>query len=94
MAAGTVIYVRSGDVVFRIRNTRGDSTPRPAAGAVIYGIFGDVAFEIGNTHEDSTSRAAKRADAIEESQPRASVLPCFIGPLGGQVVRFAGGTPF
>ena len=60
MAAGTVIYGISGDAVFRIRNTHGDSTPRPAAEAVIYGIFGDVAFEIGNTHEDSTSRAAKR----------------------------------
>ena len=36
----------------------------------------------------------EKADTIEESQPRASVLPCFIGPLGGQVVRFAGGAPF
>ena len=60
MAAGTVIYGISGDAVFRIRNTHGDSTPRPAAGAVIYGIFGDVATEIGNTREDSTPRAAKR----------------------------------
>jgi len=60
MAAGTVIYGRSGDAVFRIRNTHGDSTPRPAAGAVICGIFGDVAPEIGNAHEDSTSRIPKR----------------------------------
>ena len=60
MAAGTVIYVRSGDAVFRIRNTHGDSTPRPAAEAVICGIFGDVAFEIGNPREDSTPRTAKR----------------------------------
>ena len=60
MAAAPVIYGISGDAVFRIRNTHGDSTPRPAAGAVIYGIFGDVAFEIGNTHEDSTPRTAKR----------------------------------
>ena len=36
----------------------------------------------------------EKADTIEESQPRASVLPCFIGPLGGQVVRFAGGARF
>ena len=60
MAAGTVIYGRSGDAVFRIRNARGDLALRPAAEAVIYGIFGDVAFEIGNTHEDSTPRTAKR----------------------------------
>ena len=36
----------------------------------------------------------EKADAIEESQSRAPILPCFIGPLGDQVVRFAGGTPF
>ena len=36
----------------------------------------------------------EKADTIEESQSRAPVLPCFIGPLGGQVVRFAGGRPF
>ena len=36
----------------------------------------------------------EKVDTIEESQPRASVLPCFIGPLGGQVVRFAGGAWF
>ena len=59
MAAGTVIYGRSGDAVSRIRNTYEDSTSRPAAGAVIYGIFGDAAFEIGNTHEKVTSRIAK-----------------------------------
>ena len=60
MAAGAVIYGISGDAVFKIDNTHGDSTPLPAAGAVIYGIFGDVAFEVGNTHEDSTPRTAKR----------------------------------
>ena len=60
MAAGTVIYGESGEAVSRIRNTHGDSTPRPAAEAVIYGIFGDVALEIGNTHEDSAPRTAKR----------------------------------
>merc|ERR1711960_62647 len=60
MAAGAVIYGRSGDAVFRLPNTHGDSTPRPAAEAVISGIFGDVAPEIGNTCEDSTSRTAKR----------------------------------
>ena len=60
MAAGTVIYGISGDAVSRIRNTHGDSTPRPAAEAVIYGTFGDVACEIGNAHEDSTPRTAKR----------------------------------
>ena len=60
MAAGTVICGISGDAVFKIDNTRGDPTPRPAAAAVIYGTFGDVACEIGNTHEDSTPRAAKR----------------------------------
>ena len=59
MAAGTVIYGIAGDAVFRIRQTHGDSTPRPAAGAVIYGIFGDVASKIGNTREDSTPRTAK-----------------------------------
>ena len=36
----------------------------------------------------------EKADTIEESQSRAPVLPCFLGPLGGQVVRFAGGAPF
>ena len=36
----------------------------------------------------------EKADTIEESQSRAPILPCFIGPPGGQVVRFAGGTPF
>ena len=36
----------------------------------------------------------EKGDTIEESQSRAPVLPCFIGPLGGQVVRFAGGAPF
>ena len=36
----------------------------------------------------------EKADAIEESQSRAPVLPCFIGPLGDQVLRFAGGAPF
>ena len=60
MAAGTVICGISVDAVFRIRNTHGGPTPRPAAEAVIYGIFGDAAFEVGNTHEDSTPRAAKR----------------------------------
>ena len=60
MAAGRVIYGISGDAVFRMRNTPGDSTPRPAAGAVIYGIFGDAVPEIVNTHGDSTPRAAKR----------------------------------
>jgi len=60
MAAGTVIYGISGDAVFRIRNTHGDSTPRPAAEAVICSIFGDVASEIGNAREASTSRTAKR----------------------------------
>ena len=60
MAVGTVIYGISGDAVFRIRNTHGDSTSRPAAGPVIYGIFGDAACGIGDTHEDSTPRAAKR----------------------------------
>ena len=60
MAAGTVIYGISGDAVFKIDNTHGDSTPLPAAGAVIYGIFGDAAPEIGNTRGDSTPRAAKR----------------------------------
>ena len=94
MAAGTVIYGISGDAVSRIRNTHGDSTPRPVAGPVIYGIFGDAARGIGDTHEDSTSRAAKKADTIEESQSRAPILPCFVGPLGVGVVRFAGGTPF
>ena len=94
MAFGTVIYGISGDAVLRIRNTHGDSTSRPVAGPVIYGIFGDAARGIGDTHEDSTSRAAKKADTIEESQSRAPVLPCFVGPLGGQVVRFAGGAPF
>ena len=34
----------------------------------------------------------EKADTIEESQSRAPVLPCFLGPLGGQVVRFAGGA--
>ena len=90
MAAGTVIYGTSGDAAFRIRNTHGDSTPLPAAEAVIYGIFGDAAFEIGTTHGD----CREKADTIEESQSRAPILPCFIGPLGVQVVRFAGGTPF
>ena len=36
----------------------------------------------------------EKADTIQESQSRAPILPCFIGPLGEQVVRFAGGTPF
>ena len=36
----------------------------------------------------------EKADTIEESQSRAPVLPCFIGPLGCQVVHFAGGAPF
>ena len=36
----------------------------------------------------------EKADTIEESQSRAPVPPCFIGPLGGQVVRFAGGAWF
>ena len=36
----------------------------------------------------------EKADAIEESQSRAPVPPCFICPLGGQVVRFAGGARF
>ena len=94
MAAGTVIYGISGDAVFRIRNTHGDSTPRPAAEAVICGRFGDVAPEIGNAREDSTSRIPKRLATIQESQTRAPILPCFVGPLGDQVVRFAGGTPF
>ena len=35
----------------------------------------------------------EKADTIEESQSRAPILPCFIGPLGGGGVRFAGGTP-
>ena len=60
MAAGAVIYGISGEAVFRIRNTNGDSTPLPAAEAVIYGIFGVVTFEIGDTHGDSTPRAAKK----------------------------------
>ena len=59
MAAGTVIYGRSGDAVSRIRNTHWDSTPRPAAEPVIYCIFGDATFEIGNTHEKVTPRIAK-----------------------------------
>ena len=36
----------------------------------------------------------EKADTIEESQSRAPILPRFTGPLGDQVVRFAGGTPF
>ena len=36
----------------------------------------------------------EKGDAIEESQSRAPVLPRFLGPLGGQVVRFAGGARF
>ena len=36
----------------------------------------------------------EKVDTIEESQSRAPILPRFIGPLGDQVVRFAGGTPF
>ena len=36
----------------------------------------------------------EKADTIEESQSRAPILPCLIGPLGDQGVRFAGGTPF
>ena len=42
MAAGAVIYGISGEAVFKIDNTHGDSTPLPAAGAVIYGIFRDA----------------------------------------------------
>ena len=94
MAAGTVIYSISGDAALRIRNAHEDLTSRPAAEAVIYGIFGDAAPEIGNTHWDSTPRAAKKANTIEELQSRAPNLQCFVGPLGVQVVRFAGGTRF
>ena len=50
MAAGTVIYGRSGDAVLRIRNTHGDSTSRPVAGPVIYGIFGDAACGLSLIH--------------------------------------------
>ena len=60
MVVGTVIYGISGDAVFKIDNTHGYSTPRPAAEAVIYGIFRDAVFESGDTREDSTPRAAKR----------------------------------
>ena len=36
----------------------------------------------------------EKADTIEELQSRAPNLPGFVGPLGVQVARFAGGTPF
>ena len=36
----------------------------------------------------------EKASTIQESQSRAPILPCFVGPLGDQVVRFAGGAPF
>ena len=60
-----------------------------AAGVVIYGIFGDAVPEIG-----FNAAGRQKADTIEELQSRAPNLPCFVGPLGVQVVRFAGGTRF
>ena len=60
MAAGTVIYCISGDTVFQICNTHGDSTSRTAAGAVIYVIFGDGVLRIRNTHGDAAFRIAKK----------------------------------
>ena len=89
MAAGTVIYGISGDAVFRIRNTHGDSTSRPAAEAVIYGIFGDAAFEIGNTHEEVMSRIAKvtcftvKLAVPAGPPPKTATLPR-IGPSIGR----------
>ena len=36
----------------------------------------------------------QKAGAAWESRSRLPILPCFIGPPGDRVVRFAGGTPF
>ena len=60
MAAGAVIYGRSGETVRKFCNPHEDPTSRTAAGAVIYVIFVDGFFGIRNTHEDAALRLAKR----------------------------------
>jgi len=77
MAAGTVIYVRSGEVVFQFCNTHEDLTSRTAAGTVIYGIFGGRRPKSTRNHAFSAPRPQPERENTSLPTPKVAKVTCF-----------------